>query len=160
MKVCRGCKTEMPIDQYYKTKNGKNGIDSRCKPCRIEEGKAWYRENVARAKANSTRWHRENRDRARELKRIWKAKNPRTKDEMNRLQRNWRKDNPGRARANQVLQKAVVLKKIEKPNKCEDCNKDVSQNILHGHHENYSRPLEVNWLCPPCHGDRHIGAYP
>ena len=26
---------------------------------------------------------------------------------------------------------------------------------LHGHHEDYSQPLEVVWLCAPCHGLRH-----
>lgn len=156
MKVCRGCKAEMPIDQYYKTKNGRNGIDSRCKPCRLAEQKEYYKKNSVRCRELSARWRKENRDRARELKRRWNAKNPRSKDEMNRLQRNWRKNNLVRAETNQALQRAVRSGKIEKPNKCEDCNKGVQRNILHGHHDDYSKPLKVNWLCPPCHGDRHI----
>lgn len=28
---------------------------------------------------------------------------------------------------------------------------------MQGHHPDYSKPLEVEWLCPRCHGARHVG---
>jgi hypothetical protein len=34
---------------------------------------------------------------------------------------------------------------------CEKCGNDKSQ----AHHEDYSRPLEIQWLCPRCHGRAH-----
>jgi hypothetical protein len=37
------------------------------------------------------------------------------------------------------------------PQPCERCGREDT----HGHHEDYSKPLDVNWLCPPCHGERH-----
>ena len=45
---------------------------------------------------------------------------------------------------------AVKIGKIEKPKKCEVCEKVKS---LQGHHEDYSKPLEVIWLCSGCHAD-------
>ncbi len=48
-----------------------------------------------------------------------------------------------------------ALKKgdIEKGIVCADCGaKEVK---LDGHHQDYARPLEVVWLCRPCHSRRH-----
>ncbi len=35
---------------------------------------------------------------------------------------------------------------------CERCGYGVG---VQAHHEDYSKPLEVNWLCKRCHGQRH-----
>jgi hypothetical protein len=42
---------------------------------------------------------------------------------------------------------------LEKPCCCEQCG-NINQN-LHGHHEDYSKPLKVKWLCPKCHKRQH-----
>ena len=43
---------------------------------------------------------------------------------------------------------------IVRGDNCEICGDDSEQGrpIMHGHHEDYSKPTEVNWLCPGCHG--------
>ena len=38
---------------------------------------------------------------------------------------------------------------IVKPSICSICGKSA---IIHGHHEDYSKPLEITWLCVNCHG--------
>ena len=48
------------------------------------------------------------------------------------------------------LRYAVKTGMLKKPNKCEVCNKAKK---LQGHHEDYSLPLEVIWLCSACHAD-------
>lgn len=35
------------------------------------------------------------------------------------------------------------------------CKKCGSTEKTHGHHEDYSKPLDVVWLCPPCHRELH-----
>lgn len=35
---------------------------------------------------------------------------------------------------------------------CEGCGTDVK---VQGHHEDYDRPLDVRWLCAPCHAKEH-----
>lgn len=51
--------------------------------------------------------------------------------------------------ARDILNHAVAAKKIVKPNICEHCTKIASR--IEGHHQNYANPLDVNWVCPPCH---------
>lgn len=47
---------------------------------------------------------------------------------------------------------AVKAGKIVKPNHCSNCRKEAP---LQGHHEDYSKPLEVQWLCDSCHKHTH-----
>ncbi len=42
---------------------------------------------------------------------------------------------------------------LSRPAKCEKCNK--ANRKLYRHHEDYSRPLNVTWLCRSCHESRH-----
>lgn len=48
------------------------------------------------------------------------------------------------------LRYAVKMGRLNKPLICEVCN---LKKILQGHHEDYSKPLEVIWLCHGCHAD-------
>jgi hypothetical protein len=44
------------------------------------------------------------------------------------------------------------LGKVIKPDVCVKCN-EVKK--LEAHHDDYSKPLEVLWMCRPCHSDHH-----
>jgi len=55
-------------------------------------------------------------------------------------------------KARYLLRMAVTHGKVVKPSKCEECG---ARGRIHGHHEDYSKPLSVEWLCAACHGIRH-----
>ena len=38
---------------------------------------------------------------------------------------------------------------------CERCG--APSKGMHGHHADYSKPLDVEWLCRPCHTKEHSG---
>lgn len=57
---------------------------------------------------------------------------------------------PEAARAYAMLRRAIRAGKIRKGERCEKCG---CQPPLEGAHTDYARPLEVRWLCPPCHGE-------
>lgn len=40
---------------------------------------------------------------------------------------------------------------------CEDCGECFIPEMMYAHHEDYTRPLDVEWLCGKCHNTRrHI----
>ena len=56
------------------------------------------------------------------------------------------------SRARNVLHYAVEVGNIAKPSRCESCNATTE---VHAHHHDYLLPLDVNWLCVPCHNRLH-----
>lgn len=63
----------------------------------------------------------------------------------------YRRDNPDKYRAHYLTSNAVRDGKlVKKP--CAFCK---SGTRLHGHHHDYSKPLDVTWLCIFCHNTFH-----
>lgn len=60
---------------------------------------------------------------------------------------------PDKQDARNKLRNAVRLGKIEKPNTCDRCQ--TSDSLIEGHHADYSKPFEVDWLCSRCHHAAH-----
>ena len=59
-----------------------------------------------------------------------------------------------KTRARRELTRALAAGRLVRPDACQDCSARPSK-ALHGHHEDYSKALEVVWLCSRCHGVRH-----
>lgn len=55
--------------------------------------------------------------------------------------------------AKEKLNRAVKAGKVFKPDSCSKCK--GSEKKMYGHHKDYSKPLEVEWLCSACHGITH-----
>jgi endogenous inhibitor of DNA gyrase (YacG/DUF329 family) len=70
-------------------------------------------------------------------------------------QRGWAKEHRVITYAHTLVHRAVLSGKLVKPAACEDCGQSATGRALHGHHEDYSKPLSVKWLCPSCHRIRH-----
>jgi hypothetical protein len=51
---------------------------------------------------------------------------------------------------------AVYFGDLVKPDECEHC--DAVTTDLHGHHETYDLPLEVEWVCRSCNAK--LGSIP
>jgi hypothetical protein len=50
--------------------------------------------------------------------------------------------------------RAVKAGKIVRPPECSKCGR--SDVAIEGHHMDYSRPLELTWLCKSCHKKLHF----
>ena len=58
-------------------------------------------------------------------------------------------------KARQLLMKAVADGILTRPEFCSKCGR--SDLRICGHHHDYSKPLDVEWLCSSCHSSGHGG---
>jgi ribosomal protein S27AE len=64
----------------------------------------------------------------------------------------WRRAHPEGPRAHKLVYDAVRGGRIPRPDRCEGCG---LAKRLHGHHDDYTKPLQVRWLCGSCHRLAH-----
>lgn len=152
-KTCRGCGESQPLPRFEAHSQMGDGHLNFCRTCVSRKNRVRYLKNrEARIKAAAD-WRRANPERALEANRQWKRKNARRVAESNK-----RSDEryPEKTLARRLLKEAVRVGRLDKPTACEDCDKRIDNpRLLHGHHEDYSKPYEVDWLCASCHMKRH-----
>lgn len=127
MKACSSCKEVKSLDKFQVRKMSKDGLTSSCKSCLKIRDKA---KHDKKAKLYCTI--------------PYVDIDPKIA---------WRMRNGKKQYAHEQLAYAVKTGKIERLYLCESCGK---RGDMHGHHDDYSKPLDVIWLCPACHKQRHI----
>lgn len=152
MKQCKKCGKELDLDQFYVHSMMLDGHLNICKECtkkrvhdhrekNIEKIQAYDRERGRGEKRKSALVARQNRQKKEdkigynEKRRLYNSKREKIKNN-----------------ARQKLDRAVNNGLIRRPNRCDDCGIECKP---HGHHEDYSLPLNVIWVCTACHGLRH-----
>ena len=75
---------------------------------------------------------------------------PRGKAVKKAADQNQRKRNPEKVAARLAVSRAIVAGKLRK-HPCEVCGSAK----VEAHHPDYSKPLDVRWLCPPHHIELH-----
>ncbi len=147
-KTCFKCLLPLPRSEFYPHPSMSDGLMGKCKTCTKKD----VAEREARLKETDPVWVRKERERHR-LKSI-KArllgtaspKNPETK-------KKWCQANRIKVYAQRKAAYAQRRGIIVKPVCCSSC--DLATGRLHKHHPDYSKPLDVVWLCPKCHGFVH-----
>ena len=69
-----------------------------------------------------------------------------------------KRPSPERIRIAYLVSRAIKTGALKRPKRCSKCRSKAERNgvsRLHGHHDDYSKPLEVRWLCHGCHADFH-----
>ena len=131
-KVCFKCGIEKDLSEFYVHPRMKDGHLNKCKECtkRDAHERIVLHPEIVRAY---------------EKKRY---SDPKRKECVRRHVAQWSEKYPERKKASNMVNNAVRDGRLLKPDKCEMCNKEGK---LHGHHYDYSKPLDVIWLCPECH---------
>jgi len=94
--------------------------------------------------------HRKENDSVRDYDRWRYYTQPHRKAHVAKVSREYRQKYPDRYKAHTALNNAVRDGKIKRK-ACEVCGNKKS----HAHHEDYSKPLDVKWLCALHHQREH-----
>ncbi len=137
---CSKCRRWLPATEYYSDSRNWNKLKAQCKQCHMKGSIA------SRNPDNARRINREYMARARKS-------NP---EKFKERERNTPPASPKKVLARSILNGAVKSGKLKKPQYCAVCG--VNRRI-NGHHVDYDKPLEVEWLCPLCHAERHRLGY-
>jgi len=150
MKVCFKCNMSKPIDEFYKHKKTADGHLNKCKDCTKSDANKHREKNIEKVRAYD-------RNRPNKAERAQKQ-NDYLKTEKGKsvsfiATRNYRNSNPERYRANTAVGNAIRDGRLIRPNECSCCGVICKP---HGHHNNYSKPLDVIWYCNKCHNQYHL----
>ena len=108
-----------------------------------------YLNNKEKVLSNNKKWAQENREKVRDTQRKWKEKN---KDIVKKRTYEYIERYPEKKRAVQAVNNAIMYGKMTRPTNCSRCLIECKPE---GHHPDYSKPLEVIWLCKGCHTKEH-----
>lgn len=133
-KVCFKCKTEKPIEDFSICKPMADGYLGKCKPCAAADTRAWY----ARTRP------------ARDSYEAVRSKRPDRKANTAKYGRVSRGRSPEKRAARIAVGNAVRDGRLRRM-PCEICGSLRVQ----AHHDDYSKPLSVRWLCFKHH--REVG---
>lgn len=138
-KRCFKCSAELPLTEFYRHPRMADGHLGKCKECTKRD----VRENRA---TRIDYYHAYDKKRRPILPKATTRK-AYTKSEICRRRR---QRHPDKYFANYTAGNAIKLGHlIRQP--CERCGSIK----VDAHHEDYTKPLDVTWLCRPCHRERH-----
>jgi NADH:ubiquinone oxidoreductase subunit len=148
-KVCFKCLVEKNLTEFYKHSEMKDGYLNKCKECCIKESKKNRSDNLEYytlyEKKRNQLPHRV------EARKKYQKENP---EKVKFLKREWNKKNRHKRNAHLKVKMAIIKGILSRPEACSSCGQE---GIIEAHHEDYSKPLEVKWLCKKCHTKEHHG---
>ncbi len=153
MKACFKCGDTKPLYDFYEHPMMRDGHLNKCKECTKKDMKRDYRCNV-----KNPEWAKKERARCREkFRRLHKNWNH-DKGAAQEANRRWYHLNIHKKRAHSQLRRAILSGAVTKPKTCQRCGTQPTPKDLHGHHHDYGKPLDVEWICTSCHGIEHRAA--
>ena len=128
-KECTKCGGVFDELAFNKDNLSKDGLQGKCRECK-------------------RKYRLENREAIRQYTREYYQQHKKEAKEYNRR---YRKNNREKKTAHDRVKYALRTGKIKKQPCACGCKE------VEAHHGDYSRPLEVEWICVPCHNKLHSG---
>lgn len=139
-KRCNRCGITKDASAFYRTSRGH--LRSMCKPCLLAYN-ATHHLGIDVEPSDVEAIRKANRERMREYIKGNASMYQRSRRYMARY--------PERRRAWKAVERAVARGRLTRPDRCA-CGRAMP---VIAHHDDYTRPLDVAWLCHACHRARH-----
>lgn len=139
MKRCSKCLIEKEPSEFNKHRSAPDGLQWTCKDCMRSYLRVHYWNNREEMVGKQREIWDKNKHDASYLKR------------RAGYQKKYRTEKPEIYRARKSVEVALRNGKIQK-GPCEKCG--TTENVQ-AHHDDYSKPLHVRWLCAAHHRERH-----
>lgn len=174
-KKCSKCFSEKPLTDFYENRHVRSGYFARCKTCVKGHQNLWNK--TEDGKCCITKYRKENREKINayvavygrsEKGKISRRKYRKTKKAKEARKRYVEQKYRGEADFHKNFRKMMDARKSpEKVTAWKKANNAVRSGKLvrtpcpcgdpksHAHHEDYSKPLDVVFLCASCHMKRH-----
>ena len=133
-KTCFKCKTVKPLDEFYKHTAMADGHLNKCKECNKKDALEHRLKNIEKVREYDKR----------------RAKLPDRIKLALRVNQEWRVADKRRTQCHNAVARAIRNNELSSM-PCVRCGELKSL----AHHEDYNKPLDVMWLCQPCHKQRH-----
>lgn len=173
-KTCTRCVNEKPDSAFPNCKRSRDGLSYWCRPCwsdhrlenidRIKEtkkvyyeankeeiraaSKAWRKANPERFRATVKAWELANKSRLMARAKIWRDAN---KDRLASSLKKRRKEHPIKRKAIGLVAAAIRDGRLFR-----QCCGVCGEMKTDAHHPDYSKPLDVQWLCSHHHHQWHL----
>lgn len=131
-RICRRCGQNKDLEDFYEHPDCEDGRERTCKKCRIKKAQRYYFNNLDARKSYFWQYHQKNKDKVRRWSKMKRLREP-LKEKAH-------------VTVNNALRDGRLTKQL-----CEVCSSVLSE----AHHSDYSKPLEIRWLCRKHHRELH-----
>jgi len=145
IRTCNICGATSETKRFYR------GVTSRCAECHRRKVSENRKEKADYYRVYDAKRYQED-PRVRARHRAYQ-KTDAGKSAMKAARDRWESGNTDKRAAHVILMNAVRSGRVDKPCACSACG--ISGVRIHGHHEDYAKPLDVIWLCQTCHFGLH-----
>lgn len=143
-KVCTKCGEEKQLDEFYRDANRDRGRRSSCKMCHTK----YRNENLERMRKRANAYYAAHKKQMALISRRCYLNNHTKRIEYHRKYYHENRELCiVRAKSRYAIQTERLI-----PCPCEICG---TTERIEGHHEDYSKPLDVRWLCKSHHSLLH-----
>jgi hypothetical protein len=152
MKRCFKCQQVKNLDEFYRHPAMGDGRLGKCKECAKADVQKNYRTNHTYYKDYDKQ--RQRTLKRREQQRMSRRNEARDPERYAEYKKRWTERNPEKRKAHHAVSNAIRDGKLHRQ-PCEVCGETKAE----AHHDDYSRPLKVRWLCNlhhHTHGHGHL----
>ena len=149
MKICMKCNKEKELEEFYKHPKMADGHLNKCIECAKKDVNKRY--DTLKDSPEFILAER-NRTRERYYRLKYKDKYVQSGEQKRRTIEKYFDNYPERKKVANIVSNKIRDGHLEKQ-PCEICKSTIN---VQAHHEDYSKPLDITWLCVKCHNQRHV----